>query len=249
MSPFEAAAAASRRMQGPFAHWLERREDAPSSTVAALLSPVALRQRVRSTVPGEWPWRPLSLSLADPRRPERLDWGCAPTPFGEAVFAFDAEALWHLSFTGPDRPAERLLRRHLPAALFSSEPDTAAAARWAGQAFGIRNDTVLPLRLSGTPFQFQIWRTLARIPAGGVCDYGTLARLAGAPRAARAVGTAMARNPVAWLIPCHRVIRSDGRLGAYQPGTTRKALLLACEIGALRLPGWTCPGHGSGEAS
>ena len=239
MSYFEVVAAAYQRLEGVVAAWMAREGPPPDAALAALLAPSALARRVRATVPAGRLWRSLVLSRVDPRCEQELAWGCALIPFGEAVLAFDAGALWHLSFTGLGRAAEVLLRRHLPAARFLSQPDPVAAARWAGRAFDTTDAVPLHLRLSGTAFQFRVWQALARIPAGGLCDYGTLAHLAGAPGAARAAGTAMARNPVAWLIPCHRVIRGDGRLGHYQSGAARKGLMLAWEAGVLALPGWS----------
>jgi O-6-methylguanine DNA methyltransferase len=238
MSPFEIAAAAYRRLEAPFATWLDKGGAPPSMARVDALAPSALLRRAGETACGERPWRPLQMHRADPRRQVRLCWGCAPTPFGEAVLAFDDTALWHLSFTAPGREPGVLLRRHLPTAVFASAPDPAAAARWAALAFDAVGTTPLQLQLSGTPFQFRTWQVLSRISSGRLCTYAQLAGLAGAPGAARAVGSAMARNPVAWLIPCHRVIRGDGELGHYQSGRARKALMLAWEAGVLDLPGW-----------
>lgn len=85
------------------------------------------------------------------------------------------------------------------------------------------------LHLRGTNFQLQVWRALLRLPFGRITSYGTLATAAGSPRAARAVGSAMARNPVAWLIPCHRVVRAVTDLGAYRYGEVRKRAMVAWE--------------------
>jgi AraC family transcriptional regulator of adaptative response/methylated-DNA-[protein]-cysteine methyltransferase len=89
----------------------------------------------------------------------------------------------------------------------------------------------LPLRVfvTGTDFQVQVWRALLQIPPGQVATYGRLAAVIGHPPATRAVGTAVGRNPLAWLIPCHRVIRQTGALGGYRWGTVRKRAMLAWE--------------------
>jgi AraC family transcriptional regulator of adaptative response/methylated-DNA-[protein]-cysteine methyltransferase len=85
--------------------------------------------------------------------------------------------------------------------------------------------------VAGSRFQFQVWRALLRVPSGSVVSYGDLARTMGQPGAARAVGQAVGANPVAWLIPCHRVLRGDGAIGGYRWGPRRKAVMLAWESG------------------
>ncbi|MCA1979860.1 MAG: MGMT family protein, partial [Thiobacillus sp.] len=89
----------------------------------------------------------------------------------------------------------------------------------------------LALWVRGSNFQFQVWRALLAIPAGGLATYRELACAIGQPRAARAVGHAVAANPLAYLIPCHRVIRASGVLGGYRWGDTRKAAIQAWELG------------------
>ncbi len=90
-------------------------------------------------------------------------------------------------------------------------------------------DESVSLHLRGTNFQLQVWRALLQLPFGRITSYRSLAAAAGSPRAARAVGSTMARNPVAWLIPCHRVVRAVTDLGAYRYGDTRKRAMVAWE--------------------
>ena len=90
-------------------------------------------------------------------------------------------------------------------------------------------DESVSLHLRGTNFQLQVWRALLQLPFGRITSYGSLAAAAGSPRAVRAVGSTMARNPVAWLIPCHRVVRAVTDLGAYRYGDTRKRAMVAWE--------------------
>jgi AraC family transcriptional regulator of adaptative response/methylated-DNA-[protein]-cysteine methyltransferase len=85
--------------------------------------------------------------------------------------------------------------------------------------------------LKGTDLQLKVWEALLAIPPGGVLSYSDVARLSGAPRAVRAVGTSIALNPIACLIPCHRVIQSTGAFGQYQWGAPRKIALLVREQG------------------
>ena len=108
-----------------------------------------------------------------------------------------------------------------------------AAARTARRVFARPREGVskFPLRayVEGTAFQLRVWRALIQVPPGRLVSYGALASAAGFPEAARAVGTAVGRNPLAYLIPCHRVIRETGVIGDYRWGTERKQALVAWE--------------------
>ena len=94
----------------------------------------------------------------------------------------------------------------------------------------------IPVEASGTPFQEAVWRELTGIPRGGVLTYSEVASLVGRPRAVRAVGSACGANPVALLVPCHRVVASDGSLGGYRWGVERKAKILSAEGVELATP-------------
>jgi methylated-DNA-[protein]-cysteine S-methyltransferase len=96
---------------------------------------------------------------------------------------------------------------------------------------GERDAFDLPLEMSGTPFQRRVWQALQQIPYGETTTYGELARRMGRPAASRAVGLANGRNPIAVIVPCHRVIGSDGSLTGYGGGLERKRLLLDLEAG------------------
>ncbi|WP_440617484.1 methylated-DNA--[protein]-cysteine S-methyltransferase [Cysteiniphilum sp. 6C5] len=92
-----------------------------------------------------------------------------------------------------------------------------------------KNITDLPLQLIGTPFQKNIWQMLQNIPFGGTVSYQDLANNANSPKAARAIGSANAKNPIVIIIPCHRVIKSDGQIGGYAGGVACKRQLLELE--------------------
>ena len=110
------------------------------------------------------------------------------------------------------------------------------AAREIDEYFGGGRRTFgVPLRLGGTAFQASVWRALCDIPFGETISYGELARRVGRPKAVRAVGSANGRNPVSLIVPCHRVIASDGSLGGYGWGLDRKRWLLAHEQSAASL--------------
>ena len=93
----------------------------------------------------------------------------------------------------------------------------------------------LPLVVSGTPFQRRVWETLLAIPEGKVASYADIALAIGSPRAVRAVGAACGKNPISWLIPCHRVLPSSGQLGHYHWGATRKAAMLTWEAAVHKI--------------
>lgn len=158
-----------------------------------------------------------------------LRWGFHETPFGTALFALSPRGLCHLAFVdGGRRAALADLRRRWPrAALTEDASGTRAVAR---EAFGRGR---VPVVLSGTPFQTRVWEALLRIPPGRAATYGQVARAVGRPRAVRAVGAAVGANPVAFLIPCHRVLREGGALGGYRWGIPRKRALLAWEAAAV----------------
>ena len=163
-----------------------------------------------------------------------LGYGFVETPFGRALLASSPRGLCHLRFVdGRDAGALAELRQEWPAARLIEAGSAAAeiAARvFAGAAGGPQGVAPLRIWLKGTNFQFQVWQALLRLPAGTVASYGELARGLAKPDASRAVGNAVGRNPVAWLIPCHRVIRETGALGGYRWGLERKRTMLAREL-------------------
>jgi AraC family transcriptional regulator of adaptative response/methylated-DNA-[protein]-cysteine methyltransferase len=119
------------------------------------------------------------------------------------------------------------LTRRWPKAAYVKDP--AALAPWADAAFGTGPDRRAPLHLIGAPFQIKVWEALLAIPDGHVTTYTDIARAIGHPTAHRAVGTAVGRNPISFLIPCHRALRRDGGLGGYHWGLPRKRAMLAWE--------------------
>ena len=109
---------------------------------------------------------------------------------------------------------------------------------------GRRRQFTIPLDLEGTPFQLQVWNALLRIPFGETRSYGEIARAIGRPKAARAVGMANHSNPIAIIVPCHRVIAGDGSLGGYAGGLGMKSLLLQLESSANGFAGVGQPKRG-----
>jgi AraC family transcriptional regulator of adaptative response/methylated-DNA-[protein]-cysteine methyltransferase len=166
----------------------------------------------------------------------QLDCGFSDTPFGRALLASTPRGLSHLSFVEPGEEGAAL------AALTASWPeaqlarDDEAAAELARRIWSAAGGSA-PLRLAvqGTNFQLKVWQALLETHASGPTTYAALATAAGTAGGARAVGTALGANPVAWLIPCHNVLRGDGTLGGYRWGEDRKRAMLAWQ--ALREPG------------
>jgi AraC family transcriptional regulator of adaptative response/methylated-DNA-[protein]-cysteine methyltransferase len=162
-------------------------------------------------------------------------WGFHPTPFGECLLGVTDRGVCHLSFVGAGGRRDALddLRRRWPRAALRE--NHALAARTAGRIFAGADPGKISLHLSGTNFQLKVWEALLRIPPGAATTYGEVARRIGRPTAARAVAGAVAANPVAWIIPCHRVLRSLGALGGYRWGIERKQAMLGWEAARTTL--------------
>jgi AraC family transcriptional regulator, regulatory protein of adaptative response / methylated-DNA-[protein]-cysteine methyltransferase len=158
-------------------------------------------------------------------------WGVAPSPFGDAVFLISPRGLSALAFADPDVAAGfEDLRSRYPAAEYARDDDL--ARQWAERIFTPRDSDPIPLALYGTPWQRQVWRALLDIPAGATTSYKAIAETVCTAKASRAVGAAVGANPISWLIPCHRVLASNGRLTGYHGGVQRKRAMLAYEAAA-----------------
>ena len=149
------------------------------------------------------------------------------TPLGPMRAVFDGPALVELAFveTSTTIPATVTVPAPAPAARHLAALRAALDAYFAGRAVAFD----VPLAPAGTPFQRDVWRALRAIPFGATASYAEIARRIGRPQAVRAVGAANARNPIAILVPCHRVIGADGSLTGYAGGLERKRALLALE--------------------
>lgn len=164
--------------------------------------------------------------------------GIATSPFGSCLVADSPQGICFLSFFEPggEIPAVEELRSLWPgAAIFS---DDTRAAQQIGEIFSPADaeKPSIPVCVHGTDFQLRVWRALLAIPFGTTTTYAQIAANAGNPRACRAAGSAVGANPVSFLIPCHRVIRSDGTSGQYRWGSSRKKIMLDWEKAALAAP-------------
>ncbi len=157
----------------------------------------------------------------------KVKYGSHPTPFGKAFIATTERGICRLSFE-PEK-ALQALKADLGNA--NLEQDIAHTQHLIKEIFiPTSNGTPLTLDLRGTNFQIQVWEALLRIPLGQVTTYQSIATAIGSPKATRAVGTAIGKNPIPLLIPCHRVIRATGEFGKYAFGSERKKAILGWEI-------------------
>jgi AraC family transcriptional regulator of adaptative response/methylated-DNA-[protein]-cysteine methyltransferase len=174
--------------------------------------------------PGEFKAKGANLSI---------HYGIHPTPFGFVLIAVTQRGICHLSFPNEDdlqHPEKRLRLTFRNAEMI---PDSIKTQPLIEPIFNpdiFNNPKPLTVLVKGTNFQIQVWRALLKIPWGQTTTYQQIAQGIHHPTAARAVGNAVAQNPIAYLIPCHRVIKSSGQLGGYRWGTERKEMLLNWEL-------------------
>ncbi len=156
-----------------------------------------------------------------------IRYGWFDTPFGEALAMGTERGLCGLAFAAETGRAAAMadMRARWPEAAYREAPE--AIAPWVTAAFSGRGEAAL--HMIGAPFQIKVWEALLNIPSGHVTTYSEIARAIGHPRAVRAVGTAVGRNPVSFLIPCHRALRKSGALGGYHWGLPVKRAILAWE--------------------
>jgi len=177
--------------------------------------------RIESTTPAEYKSGGQDITI---------HYGYQETPLGRCVVGVSARGITGLVFaTEGDDHALAEMQRRLPNA--SYEKDQSAISKVVEQIFNadIEGQAKLSVLVSGTAFQLKVWEALLRVPVGGRVSYSDIATSIEQPGASRAVGTAIGSNPVAVLIPCHRVIRGDGMLGGYRWGSGRKLALLGIE--------------------
>lgn len=156
-----------------------------------------------------------------------ISYGFYGSPFGEVIVASTAKGICHMAFVEDRVTAAAELQQRFPNAMLWEKQDVlhqSALSIFSGERL-----CEVKLHLKGTPFQLKVWETLLKIPSGRLATYSAVAAKVGTPKASRAVGTAIGSNPVAYLIPCHRVIKSTGETGGYMWGPTRKAALIGWE--------------------
>lgn len=166
-------------------------------------------------------------------------WGsCSPAKGWDVLVAVGEKGIVRLSIASSQARFLAELAREFPEQTWKRDdasPPVAEAARQLAEYFrGVRRQFDLPLDARGTPFQKRVWSALGRIPYGETRSYADIARQSGSPKGARAVGMANHSNPIAIVVPCHRVIAADGSLGGYACGLDLKRKLLDLEAAAGR---------------
>ncbi|MEQ9164960.1 MAG: methylated-DNA--[protein]-cysteine S-methyltransferase [Fulvivirga sp.] len=158
-----------------------------------------------------------------------INYSFAESPFGNMLIASTPKGICHIAFTKNESQAFEVLTNKFPKAHYSQKMDL----KQQNALFIFTHDWSklheIKLHLKGTDFQLKVWETLIKIPQGKLSTYGDIAQQINHPKASRAVGTAIGSNPVAFLIPCHRVIQSTGHFGQYRWGSNRKTAIIGWE--------------------
>lgn len=152
-----------------------------------------------------------------------------PTPFGKAIVANTSKGVCHIAFAEDETKAIKDLKDRFSQAEFRLQHDDVHEKALSVFEKNTKDISEIKLHLKGTDFQLKVWESLLRIPMGQLSTYGTIAESIGNPKASRAVGTAIGSNPVAFLIPCHRVIQSSGIFGGYMWEPSRKTAIIGWE--------------------
>jgi AraC family transcriptional regulator of adaptative response/methylated-DNA-[protein]-cysteine methyltransferase len=165
-----------------------------------------------------------------------INYSFAESPFGEIIVASTSKGICHLAFIDDRDKALAELKAQFPHAHYRQTVDLIQqnALYIFSQDWSSLSD--VKLHLKGTPFQLKVWEALLNIPMGRLSTYSTISEAIGNPGASRAVGSAIGSNPVAFLIPCHRVIRSTGETGGYHWGNTRKRAIIGWEAAKTSYP-------------
>lgn len=162
-----------------------------------------------------------------------INYSYAATPFGAIIIAATTKGICHIAFITDEAEGLATLQAAFPNAFYRQQTDP---VQQNALSFFTHDRSRLPeirLHLKGTEFQLKVWAALLRTPVGGLTTYGAIAGQIGSPGAFRAVGTAIGDNPVAYLIPCHRVIRAGGQTGQYHWGATRKTAMIGWEAASV----------------
>ena len=158
-----------------------------------------------------------------------INYSFAESPFGNIIVASTAKGICQLAFAEDEAGALNALKNKFPKAKYKQMTDLFQQNALFIFSQNWENPNEIKLRLKGTDFQLKVWEALLKIPTGRLTTYGNIAKNIEKPSASRAVGTAIGANPVAFLIPCHRVIQSSGIIGDYHWGSIRKTAIIGWE--------------------
>ena len=164
-----------------------------------------------------------------------INYSFAESPFGEILVASTAKGICFMAFSDDEAIAIDELRKNFPNATYRQMTDLLQQNALYFFTHDWKKQEAIKLHLKGTPFQLKVWETLLKIPMGQLSTYSIIASTIDNPKASRAVGSAIGDNPVAFLIPCHRVIQSTGNIGQYHWGSTRKIAMIGWESGQSNL--------------
>ena len=158
-----------------------------------------------------------------------INYSAGESPFGELIVASTNKGVCYMAFTAIKETGIKELKERFPKANYTEQADS-----FQQDALSVfQNDWAKPheikLHLKGTDFQLKVWEALLKIPTGHLATYNRIAQEIGNPKASRAVGSAIGSNPIAFIIPCHRVIQSSGIIGGYMWGSTRKTAIIGWE--------------------
>ncbi|MDO7515063.1 methylated-DNA--[protein]-cysteine S-methyltransferase [Acinetobacter baumannii] len=161
-----------------------------------------------------------------------LNYSVETSPFGDLLVVSSDKGICSVRFVDHSDNIQEIVKQYFPKAQLKNYSPIwhQQIAQWFRQDFSEHLQQKLPLNLAGTPFQLQVWEALLTIPEGQLRTYQDIAEQIGKPKAVRAVATAIGQNPIAYLIPCHRVIRATGMVGEYHWQKGRKLALLAWEM-------------------
>jgi len=158
-----------------------------------------------------------------------INYSFAESPFGNILVASTSKGICHMSFADDEKEAFGQLQKQFPKAQFRQVVDTIQQNALFIFTQDWKNLSKIKLHLKGTSFQIKVWEALLKIPMGDLSTYSNIANHINQPTASRAVGSAIGDNPVAFLIPCHRVIKSTGAIGQYHWGSLRKTTMIGWE--------------------
>lgn len=164
-----------------------------------------------------------------------INYSIAETPFGKVLMASTQKGICHAAFFDDKSEAIVGLKSRFPNANYTEAEDDAHQEALRFLHLNENTTQKVQLHISGTPFQFKVWELLLKIPMGQLSTYGAIAKQIDKPGASRAVGTAIGKNPVTVLIPCHRVVQATGKLGGYMWGTHRKSAIIAQEAAHINI--------------
>lgn len=168
-----------------------------------------------------------------------INYSYAESPFGNILVASTPKGICHMAFADDEHEAFRQLQNSFPNAHYKQMVDLIQQNALYIFTHDWSQLDQVKLHLKGTDFQLKVWETLLKIPMGKLSTYGNIAKQIKSPKASRAVGSAIGDNPVAFLIPCHRVIQSTGTFGQYHWGSTRKTAMIGWEAAKTSLISFT----------